>query len=160
MKTAPGAQRERPARFQLRRARPLADYNQAAVPTDFEHNGVHLHRNNLDYSKPCCEHKTSWIVIPGQAMRAAQLSYLAFGVHGKSLASFWVLALVAYGVVWKPSAGFLLSWAALCFIGFFLSSVIDRASRRRSNSRRMWMACASILPMLVCSSPLLHTPGL
>lgn len=154
MHPTPGAQYERPARFQLRRARPLAEYIRTSAPTNFANNEeAYLDGNNLDSSTPLLEYDRSWISIPALAIRTAQLSFIACGVHGIVLASFWVLVLIAYGVLWKPGAWFLVSWAALCFIGFLLSFIIEQASRRRSNSRRLWMTYASILPMLVCSSP-------
>ncbi|KAG6367404.1 hypothetical protein INS49_001593 [Diaporthe citri] len=149
MHPTPGAQSERPARFQLRRARPLAEYSHMSAPTNFEHNQeAYLYGNNLDSSTAFREHDRPWISIPAQAIRTAQLGFIACGVHGIVLASFWVLVLIAYGVLWKPGAWFLVPWAALCLIGFLLSFTIDQASRRRSNSRRMWMTYASILPML------------
>lgn len=154
MNSAPVGQFERPARFQLRRARPLADYIHPRVLTNSDNSAAaRLHGSNLDSSTPVWEHNTSWIRIPATAIRAAQLGFLSFGVHGKVLASFWVLILVTYGILWKPGAWFLVSWATLCFIGFLLSFTIDQTSRRRSNSRALWITYASILPMLVCSSP-------
>lgn len=121
---------------------------------DFENDeGARLHEIKRDSSTPLWEHNALWVRIPALAIRAAQLSLLAFGVHGKLLASFWVLIFIAYGVVWKPGAWFLVLWAALCFIGFSLGFNIDQMSRRRSDNRRMWMTHASILPILVCSSP-------
>lgn len=151
MHPTPGAQSERPARFQLRRARPLAEYCRASAPTNFENNeAAYPYGNNLDSSTPSLEHDSSWINIPALAIRTALLGFSAFGVHGIVLASFWVLVLIVYGVLWKPGAWFMVSWAALCFIAFLLSFTIDQASRRCPNSRRMWMIYASILPMLVC----------
>lgn len=154
MNSASVGQSDRPARYQIRRARPLADYVHPRVLSNFANNGeARLHENNLDSSPPPCEHNSSWIGIPATAIRAAQVGFLAFGVHGKVLASFWVLVLITYGTLWKPGAWFLVSWAALCFIGFLLSLSIDQTSRRRSDSRKLWITYASILPMLVCLSP-------
>lgn len=154
MNGARRGQSDRPARYQIRRARPLADYVHSRVLSNLGNNGeARLHENNLDSSTPPCEHNISWIRIPATAIRAAQVGFLAFGAHGKVLASFWVLVLITYGILWKPGAWFLVSWAALCFIGFLLSLTIDQTSRRRSDSRKLWITYASILPMLVCLSP-------
>lgn len=154
MNSAPVGQSDRPARYQIRRARPLADYVHPRVLSNFGNNGeARLHENNLDSSTTPCEHNSSWIGIPATAIRAAQVGFLAFGVHGKVLASFWVLVLIAYGILWNPGVWFLVSWAALCFIGFLLSFTIDQTSRRRFDSRKLWITYASILPMLVCLFP-------
>lgn len=132
----------------------MAEYSYTSAPTNFTNNEeACLYGNNLDSSTPFLKHDRSWISIPALAIRTAQPSFIACGVHRIVLASFWVLVLIAYGVLWTPGAWFLLSWATLCFIGFLLSFIIDQASRRSPNSRRMWMTYASILPMLVCSSP-------
>ena len=153
MYRTPGAQSERPRGYQLRRARPLTDYSRPVL-TNFENNEeAYLHGNNLDSSTPLWEDNRSWVRIPALAIRTAQLSFLAFGVHGKILASLWVVLLITYGILLKPGAWFLMSWAVLCFIGFLLSFAIDQTSRRHPNNWRMWMTYASILPMMVCPSP-------
>lgn len=150
MRRTPGAQSERPARYQLRRARPLADYfGRAGALPSFENDPeARLCESGLDGSTPSWEPARSWVRVPALAMRTAQQGFLAFGVHGKVLATFWVLVLVLYGVLREPGPWFLMAWATLCCIGFLLSCSIDQTCVR-SNSRRIWMTYASILPMLV-----------